>query len=64
MPSLLDAPSEIEARIGTPSARPWAGLLLWAAVLLAGGYLLFAHGCHSHRDTELRYNEMGPINAE
>jgi hypothetical protein len=38
---------------GPPSPSGDGGLLRWGMVLVLGGLLLFAHGCHADRDNEL-----------
>jgi hypothetical protein len=40
---------------------PWLGR--WLVVLVVGGYLLFAHGCHGDEDNELWSHLRGRLSA-
>jgi hypothetical protein len=50
--AVIDRDKAVQA---APSRTGWG----WLAVLLLGGYLLFAHGCHGDEDNELIAGSSG-----
>jgi hypothetical protein len=61
--------SSLEIRHCQGGDRPRAGkwkwwTWSWATILLLGGYLLFAHGCHPDEDTELFTSAVSPMSGE
>jgi hypothetical protein len=57
MPTLiahrLEFPTRENADREPDSARNPLRLLIWPALALAAGLLLFCHGCHGNEDNEL-----------
>src|SRR5437879_3414847 len=50
------AVTDRDEECAAPARTGWG----WLAVLLLGGYLLFAHGCHGDEDNELLAGISGP----